>query len=57
MEIIIDSENVIIRLSGETEYRITYKSLADVEKAIEIIRNLQESAHVEWGTIKVTEIY
>jgi len=53
MDIIINNENITIRLSGDTEYSMTYKALADVEKAIEIIRNLQESAHVEFLTIKV----
>lgn len=54
MKIIIDNEDVIIRLSCDIECRITYKSLADVEKAIEIIGNLQKSAHVEFVTIKIT---
>lgn len=54
MEIIMNNENVTIMLSGDIEYRMSYKSLADVEKAIEIIRNLQESAHVELLSIRVT---
>lgn len=54
MDITINNEYVIITLVGGTQYSMTYKALADVEKAIEIIRNLQESAHVDSATIKIT---
>lgn len=54
MEIVINNEYVIITLVGGSEYGMSYKALADVEKAIEIIRNLQESAHIDSATIKIT---
>lgn len=54
MEIVINNENVTIRLSGDTQYSMTYAALTDVEKAIEIIRNIQESALIDFLTIRVT---
>jgi len=54
MEIIIDSDYVIIKLTGGSDYAMNYKQLADVEKAIEIIRNIQKAAHVDSATITVT---
>lgn len=54
MEIIMNSESVIIKLKNDVRYDMTYKQLADVEKGIEIIRNIQDSAHIETCTINVT---
>lgn len=54
MEITIHTEFVIVKLSGGTEYSMNYKALADVETAIKIIRRIQELAHVDSGTIKIT---
>ncbi len=52
MEITIHSKYVVIKLIGFGEYRMTYTALADFEKAIEIIRNLQNAASIEAATIK-----
>lgn len=54
MEINIDSESVVICLIGITELSLNWNQLAEMEKAIEIIRKLQESAHVDSATIKIT---
>jgi len=54
MEIAIYSESIVIRLENDIRYDMTYKQLADVETAIEIIRNIQKSAHIETCTINIT---
>jgi len=54
MKITIKNDIVTIKLRGEPEYDMTYKQLADVEKAIEIIRKLQESCHVDSCELTIT---
>lgn len=54
MVITIHTESVVIRLKNDVRYDMTFHQLADVEKAIEIIRKIQVSAHIETCTIKVT---
>jgi len=54
MEIIIYSKGVTISLKDTPEILLTWNNLSEMEKAIEIIRNIQESAHVDSATIKVT---
>ncbi len=54
MDISIKLDYVIISFIGGTEYSMTYKILDDLEKAIKIIRFLQETAHLDSCDIKVT---
>jgi len=54
MDIVICSSGVTILLKGQPEYLLTWNNLKEMEKAIEIIRNMQESAHIDSATIKVT---
>ncbi len=54
MDISIKHEYVIITFIGGTQYSMTYKVLADIEKAIKIIRFLQETSHIDSCEIKVT---
>jgi len=54
MVITIFSDRVEIGASNDIVYCMSFDVLADVEKAIEIIRNLQESAHIDSAIITVT---
>lgn len=53
MEITIHSKSVVIRLENDIRYVMTFHELNQVEKAIEIIRNIQNTAAIEAATIKI----
>lgn len=55
MDITINNKYILITLFGGTQYAMTYKQLADVEKAIKIIRNMQDSFIIESVSISTKE--
>lgn len=56
MEIIMDSIGVVIKLKNDVSYAITFHELDQVEKAIEIIRQLHKIVPVKFATIEITWI-
>jgi len=53
MEILIYLKYVEIHLSEKIVYTMPWDSLNKVEKAIEIIRNIQNTAPIETARIKI----